>query len=1113
MKKVIRLLIVLVLAIVLTLGAHALSERTLTMPAALNVIGERAFFGSTSIDRVVLPEGVTEIRSKAFAQSSITAINLPASLTYIAEDAFSGVTGLTVNAPADSYGYAWAQAHGFNVHDPDITGQHYLEACAIIDQASYQGNDGDSFVDVIGMNQHTRGNVDIYGVSHAHGLEAWIARRNNRSESSWAYAVFDLGSAYQTLSGTVGLIQSYNTTNFDTTLYFYDGERLIKSYRLTPGALPFAFSIDVSGVDALKVYVKDNTAVAGGTAFGIFDAVLETTPVGCFTFRALSETACEVTGYRGSYTDVIIPSQNADGRLVTRIGEYAFKDCTTLASITIPASVTSIASNAFDGVTGLTVTAKVGTYAYTWAVEHGYINEVFTVEITADGNNVPLYGTKQLTAAVETVYTNLSYAWSSSNESIATVDPNGKVTGVSEGEATITVTVTTEGGTRSISASYDVIVCMIRIDPADGWYMLAAADDTHFVLDVQYWGRNVDGTNIGLAESIDSAAQRFRLERTNFDTSKSIINQRGKYISLFKTEGEGDINWSNTHNVALSTGWSTSYAFYDAGDGDVFISCNAPNYLTYDKYNGALVSGSMAGANVCLSPLTGASSQRWRLIPASQVTEVESVDIIGDEWYMPLIQGQTKQMQIEVLPANATNPGVNWWSDDPTIASVDQNGLITASGTKAGIVGIHCEAKTGLIDADTEHAYRPAAAFHICVVEPNILGGRVSLIPKANTAMRLDLPYGELINGNQFQICTSNGLNCQQFALVALGDGYYKIEHSGAWSNYCVELNSSNRENVELCQHHGGANQQWMFVPAGDGYYFIINRFTGCAMACTGTGDNASVIVTNIDDPANRTAATMWMPTVASLTKPQDVVSCTITNVTETSATLSWTGVSDANRYDLHLHDATGNEIWTEWGITSPYTITGLNKGSYYRIMLASVSTDYAQVSNDYAGWCQRTFMTAGGTTSKQAYVATYWENLIGQPAKEHGPGTGTQCVEVVNFYIEDYFGLNNNGIGSDGNYYYRKLVSTYPSHFMQIDYYDGITLQPGDIISYHSTTSPTYGHVAIVYWVSGNTYKIAEQWKGSNTVRTNTKTIAAPVYGQSYTIIGIARPIWSSFN
>ena len=152
----------------------------------------------------------------------------------------------------------------------------YLDTCPIIESASYQENMGDSFIDVIGTNQYTRGNRSIDGKIYTHGIEAWIARWNELSEISWAYAVFDLEPGYHSLSGRVTLIESYNTDHFDSTLYFYDGDRLIDSFWLTPQSIPFEFNIDISGVDALKILVEDNTAVEGGTSFGIVDTVLLT---------------------------------------------------------------------------------------------------------------------------------------------------------------------------------------------------------------------------------------------------------------------------------------------------------------------------------------------------------------------------------------------------------------------------------------------------------------------------------------------------------------------------------------------------------------------------------------------------------------------------------------------------------------------------------------------------------------------------------------------------------------------------------------------------------------------------------------------------------------------
>ena len=140
--------------------------------------------------------------------------------------------------------------------------------------------------------------------------------------------------------------------------------------------------------------------------------------------------------------------------------------------------------------------------------------------------------------------------------------------------------------------------------------------------------------------------------------------------------------------------------------------------------------------------------------------------------------------------------------------------------------------------------------------------------------------------------------------------------------------------------------------------------------------------------------------------------------------------------------------------------------------------------------------------------MASYVRSLIGTPAKEWGSGTGTQCVELPKYYIQDYFGLYTKTLAlGNGNEMYKIVSNTFPDKFQRIDYYNGFAPKPGDIISYHSSSAPIYGHAAIVYEVSGNTYKIAEQWAGSGTVKSNTKSVVAGQYGVSYTIIGVARP------
>ncbi len=59
------------------------------------------------------------------------------------------------------------------------------------------------------------------------------------------------------------------------------------------------------------------------------------------------------------------------GKTTHTIGARAFKNCKELREIVIPSSVTSIASDAFDGCDNLTITCDSNSTAYQYAVDHG----------------------------------------------------------------------------------------------------------------------------------------------------------------------------------------------------------------------------------------------------------------------------------------------------------------------------------------------------------------------------------------------------------------------------------------------------------------------------------------------------------------------------------------------------------------------------------------------------------------------------------------------------------------------------------------------------------------------------------------------------------------------
>ena len=96
-----------------------------------------------------------------------------------------------------------------------------------------------------------------------------------------------------------------------------------------------------------------------GTITGATFTITVTAPSRDFTFDATTGT---IKKYNGNDTVVVIPPTISSWP-VTKIGEDAFQDNTTITSVTIPDSVTEIGANAFAGCTNLTSV----TYGGDWS--------------------------------------------------------------------------------------------------------------------------------------------------------------------------------------------------------------------------------------------------------------------------------------------------------------------------------------------------------------------------------------------------------------------------------------------------------------------------------------------------------------------------------------------------------------------------------------------------------------------------------------------------------------------------------------------------------------------------------------------------------------------------
>ena len=212
-----------------------------------------------------------------------------------------------------------------------------------------------ALAEVGGSNANTGLTIGIVG-----GLNKWdVSHSISMKEVSPAvYEVTFENKSYGDINGSVGFLFVKDNKYDDVWGFgavssgelhdaFYYGNYI----QINPG------SDDESAVRNFIVRL-DLTNWDWGTITGATFTITVTAPSRDFTFDATTGT---IKKYNGNDAVVNIPSE-INGTPVTTIGNAAFRD-SSVTSVTIPASVTEIGSNAFAGCTNLTIVNYAGDWS------------------------------------------------------------------------------------------------------------------------------------------------------------------------------------------------------------------------------------------------------------------------------------------------------------------------------------------------------------------------------------------------------------------------------------------------------------------------------------------------------------------------------------------------------------------------------------------------------------------------------------------------------------------------------------------------------------------------------------------------------------------------------
>jgi uncharacterized protein YjdB len=363
-----------------------------------------------------------------------------------------------------------------------------------------------------------------------------------------------------------------------------------------------------------------------------------------------------------------------------------------------------------------TITARAGGKSATATVTVSA--SVSSVEVTPNPAQVALEQTTQLTATVRDAngneLTGRDITWESSNEAIATVNDNGIVSGMSEGDVDITATAEGEAGTALVQVTRPVETVSVTPDPVT----LDVAETEQLTA----VARDVNGDEIQL--NSDSFTWRSGDQSIATVTGTGLVEGTGEGTVEVTAEVNGvsgssqitvnrpvvDIEISpETATVEVNSTIQLTATLLDA-NGDVItgrtVNWTSSNSNIASVDNTGTVTGNQEGDVVITARAEGISATADVTVGAP----VDSVSITPDGATIEVTDTLQLDATLQDAGGNTLQRPISWSSSNASVASVDSNGLVT--GESEGTAQITADSE-GVTDTVTVDVTAPVATVTI----------------------------------------------------------------------------------------------------------------------------------------------------------------------------------------------------------------------------------------------------------------------------------------------------------------------------------------------------------------------------------------------------------------
>jgi uncharacterized protein YjdB len=302
-----------------------------------------------------------------------------------------------------------------------------------------------------------------------------------------------------------------------------------------------------------------------------------------------------------------------------------------------------------------------------------------TLNINKDGVEKLTYTVSPANATVKDV------KWTSSNPDIAAVDQDGKVSGVGDGSAVITVSAENGGFTDTCAVTVTVPVSGVSLE-----HNKIVIKGGSVTLDYTVIPVNATNKAVTWKSSNNTVA--------TVDASGTVSAKAGGQATITVTTVDGGKTDTCAFTVAVPvSGVSlnpTTLTLVPNGtavlNADVSPADATNKALTWSSSNNAVAAVSTSGTVTAKSGgsavITVRTADGGKTASCVVTVAVPVSGVSLNQTALNLVKGSAATLSADVSPTDATNKAVTWASSSDTVATVDASGKVTANSVGSAVI-------------------------------------------------------------------------------------------------------------------------------------------------------------------------------------------------------------------------------------------------------------------------------------------------------------------------------------------------------------------------------------------------------------------------------------------